>query len=200
MARFPTPSRTRWRHLAGLLLFACAAAAAWVPQAGQAQSPATSAAALERSVKAAFLYKFLGYAEFPATAFADGTAPVVIGVAGSDEMAGELTRIVAGRTVNGRPIAVRSLREPEAAVGVHLLFLAGTDGARVGRWLRAAPQQPMLVVSEAPDGLPQGSVINFNIIDERVRFDVSLDAADRWNVKLSSRLLTVAHQVRKGVN
>jgi hypothetical protein len=184
------------QRLAGVLLLACAAAAAYVPLPARPQAPAT----VERSVKAAFLYKFLGYADFPPGAFADATAPVVIGVAGADEMAGELTRIVAGRTVNGRPIAVRSLKDSDSTAGLHLLFVAGSESGRLARWLRTAGQQPLLVVTETDDGLQQGSAINFRIIDDRVRFDVSLDAADRSNIKLSSRLLTVAHQVRKGVN
>jgi len=163
-----------------------------------------SSQALERRVKAAFLYKFLGYADFPAAAFADGGSPLTIGVVGSDEMAAELARVVAGRQVRGRPIVVRTLRENEPAP-VHLLFVAGTDNARAARVLRAAgvapatgPSAALLTVTECDLGLQSGSVINFRIIEERVRFDVSLDSAERNNVKLSSRLLTVANRVVKG--
>jgi hypothetical protein len=178
---------------------ACAAAgfAALGTPVSMAQTTAASAA-LERSVKAAFLYKFLGYAEFPATAFADAAAPVVIGVAGSEEMAAELSRTVAGRSINNRPIVVKIFRDNEAPAGVHLLFIAGTDNARVARLLKAAQQAPMLPVTETDSGLQPGSVINFTIIEQRVRFDVSLEAADKNNVKLSSRLLTVANHVQKG--
>lgn len=153
--------------------------------------------ALERRVKAAFLYKFLGYAEFPAQSFADAAAPLTIAVVGSDDMAAELARIVAGRVIAGRPIAVRAVREHEAPPPVHLLFVAGADSDRAGRVLRAAPGA-YLTVTECDGGLRYGSVINFRIVDERVRFDVSLDAAEKKNVKLSSRLLTVANRVQKG--
>jgi hypothetical protein len=153
--------------------------------------------ALERRVKAAFIYKFLGYTGFPPNAFADPASPVVIGVVGADDMAAELARLVAGRAANNRPIVVRALRESELAGTVHLLFVAGSDCARAGRIVRAA-SAALLVVTECDNGLQQGSVINFRIVDERVRFDVSLDAAERNNVKLSSRLLTVANRVQKG--
>ena len=153
--------------------------------------------ALERRVKAAFLYKFLGYAEFPPGAFLDGASPVTIGVLGADDLAAELARAVAGRTVNNRPVVVRALRDTDAQVPLHLLFVGGADAVRVGRLVRQA--DAMLVVTECEDGLRQGSVINFRIIDERVRFDVSLDAAERNGIKLSSRLLTVANRVQKGV-
>jgi hypothetical protein len=170
-----------------------AALAAALPAAAQG-SPLT----LERKVKAAFLYKFLGYTEFPAAALGEAGAPVVIGVVDADDLAAELTRIVSGRTVLSRPILVKVLRDQEAPAGVHLLFVGGLDAQRVRSVLRAARPAPMLLVTESEDGLRQGSVINFRIVDERVRFDVSLEAADKHSVKLSSRLLTVANLVHKG--
>jgi hypothetical protein len=162
----------------------------------RAQS-ATSGVPLERRVKAAFLYKFLGYTDFPASAFTDAAAPLTIGVIGADDLAVELARIVAGRTVNGRPIEVRELRESDAGARVHLLFVGGSDPQRVARIVHMATGA-MLVVTECENGLQVGSVINFRIVDERVRFDVALDAAERNGIKLSSRLLTVANRVQKG--
>ena len=154
--------------------------------------------ALERSVKAAFLYKFLAYTEYPANAFSDPNAPVVIGVSGSDDMAAELARVVNGRNVFGRAVAVRSLREGDALTGVHLLFIGGGDPGRTARMARAAQQLPVLVVTEADSTPVPGGIINFRVVEDRVRFDVWIDAAERNNIKLSSRLLTVAHQVYKG--
>jgi hypothetical protein len=186
------------RRLAGWALLAAAALCAeqgLVPPAYAGNAAASPG--LERRVKAAFLYKFLGYAEFPANAFADAASPVVIGVAGADDLAAELARIVNGRTVNNRAIVVRVLRESELGSPMHLLFLGGADAGRVGRMVRAAGNA-LLVVTECDGGLQQGSTINFRIVDERVRFDVALDAAERNGIKLSSRLLTVANRVQKG--
>ena len=202
-----------WRRAApraaGAMLAAalCAAATADVreqpPAQPQAQPapPAPAAAAphasTERRVKAAFLYKFLGYTEFPSTAFGDAASPVLIGVAGSDDMLAELARTVMGRTLNGRPITVKLVREGDNPGPLHLLFVAGSECARVVRTLRAAPGA-LLPVSECDGGLQHGSVINFRMINEHVRFDVSLDAAEKNNVRLSSRLLNVANHVQKG--
>ena len=200
----PSPTRRRLAGRIALCSLATALATVAVFVGGAlppspAQAQGTSGQALERSVKAAFLYKFLGYADFPASAFADSAAPVTIGVVGSEEMAAELGRVVAGRQVRGRPIVVRTLREGDPAQ-VHLLFVAGNDNARAARVLRAAGAGlgGLLPVTECDLGLQHGSVINFRIIEERVRFDVSLDSAERNNVKLSSRLLTVANRVVKG--
>lgn len=163
-----------------------------MPRGAQAQSNAST---LERRVKAAFLYKFLAYTEFPPAAFADPAAPVVMVVANSDEMAADLAAITAGRSVNNRPIAVHAMGEA-GNVLAHLLFVGGADCTRVARVIHAT--RALLVVTECDSGLQQGAVINFRLIDEHVRFDVSLDAAERNNIRLSSRLLTVANHVRKG--
>jgi hypothetical protein len=191
----PPPDRTRrrlaWRALALPLLLAAAGTAPRVLAQG------AGAQALERRVKAAFLYKFLGYADFPSSAFADAAAPLTIAVVGSEDMAAELARIAAGRVIAGRPIAVKRVGEHEAPPAAHLLFVSGLDSERAGRVLRSAPGA-LLTVTECEAGLRHGSVINFRIVDERVRFDVSLDAAEKKNVKLSSRLLTVANRVQKG--
>lgn len=187
--------RQACRYLALPLLFAAAGAPL---RAAAAAAPALAASALERRVKAAFLYKFLGYADFPPQSFAEAGAPVSIGVVGADDIAAELVRITAGRNVSGRPIAVRALREQDLALPVHLLFVAGQDEARAARLLRGAAA--LLTVTECDEGAPPGSAINFTIVDERVRFDVSLDAAEKKNVKLSSRLLTVANRVQKGAS
>jgi hypothetical protein len=188
-SRRAVASLSRRRVLAGVM----ALAAGGLATAGQADNGAID---LERNVKAAFLYKFLMFTEFPPTAFADPAAPMVIGVAGDDEMARGLARLVAGRTVNRRPLEVRALRENDSAEGLHMLFVGGNDAGRLARIAPTAA--PLLVVTEAANGLQHGSVINFRIVAERVRFDVSLEAADKHKIKLSSRLLTVANLVHKG--
>jgi hypothetical protein len=197
--RIALPNLPARRYISvALVALACVSALLGAP-AVFAQAATGSARNIERSVKAAFLYKFLGYTEVPAAAFSDPAAPVVIGVVEADDMAADLTRVVAGRTVGTRPIAVRAMKDGDPAAGVHLLFLSASANASAAQISRGG-QQPLLIVTESDNGLAQGSVINFRIIDQRVRFDVSLAAADKNNVKLSSRLLTVAHQVHKGVN
>ncbi|WP_342117291.1 YfiR family protein [Pseudoduganella sp. OTU4001] len=148
---------------------------------------------LERSVKAAFLYKFLGYMEFPS----DPGPTLVVGVLGADELAAELVQITSGRNVGNRAISVRNLRDGDSLAGLHVLFV-GADAAQPGSALRAAEKNGTVTVTEQDDGLQTGSVINFRVVDQRVRFEVSLPAAERCNVRLSSRLLSVAYHVQKG--
>lgn len=173
----------------------CLALAAPLPwQAAQAADAAT--ASVERGVKAAFLFKFLGYVEYPAQM--EAGAPFVVGVAGADDIVAELNRISVGRNVNGHPVTVRQLREGEPVAGLQLLFIGLADGVRTNALLRAAQQANVLTVTEGANGLQAGSVINFRLVDDRIRFEVSLEAAEKSNLKLSSRLLSVAYAVQKG--
>lgn len=153
------------------------------------------AAEPERSVKAAFLLKFGGYVEFAGGGPGAGE-PLVIGVFGADDVAGELTRLAAGGG-GARPVVVRTLRPGDTLAGVHVLFIGGGESDRAERLLRAATRQGALGVTEFDGGLREGSVINFRVVDQRVRFEVSLAAADQANLRLSSRLLSVAYLVQK---
>lgn len=164
------------------------------PPAAAAEAGASG---VERGVKAAFLYKFLGYVEFPAPQPEAG-APYVVGVAGAEDLAAELNRIAVGRNVNGHPVTVRVLREGEPVTGLQLLFIGAGESARSPALMRAAQQANVLTVTEAQNGLQAGSVINFRLVDDRIRFEVSLEAAEKSNLKLSSRLLSVAYAVQKG--
>jgi len=165
-----------------------------------AAAPDEEVPASERAVKAAYLYKFLAYVEWPPAMFAQPESPFVIGVAHADDVAAELTSLVASRSVNGRPVQVRRLRDNEAPAGVHMVFIGRTDRARLTQSALAAQQQPHppLVVTESPGALDAGSMINLVMSDGHVRFEVSLDNAERAGLKLSSRLLAVAQQVRPG--
>jgi hypothetical protein len=175
-------------------MLALLALTAWVPAGGFAQEAVDEA--LERRVKAAFLYRFLDYVTWPEQVFARPDSPIVIGVMASDAIAAELTQVAAGRSIGGRPVAVRALREADAPVGLHALFIGQAANARVAQISRTVPGA-VLIVTEAENGLAQGGIINFLIADGKVRFEVGLRGAEKRALRLSARLLSVALNVRK---
>jgi hypothetical protein len=145
----------------------------------------------EPAVKAAFLYKFAGYVEWPAPA-ATPEGPFVIGVREADEVRAELARLLPGRSINGRPAVVRAVREGEPMQGVHILFV-GSREPDPRAVVRAAQQRGILTVTES--GLDAGAAINFVVAENRVAFEVSLEAAERGGHRISSRMLAVARRV-----
>ena len=148
--------------------------------------------ATEAAVKAAFLYKFAGYIEWPAATFSAPDTPIVLGTIAADDVAAELEGAAANRVINGRRITVRRLREGESLQGVHILFI-GRREANPRAVMRAAQQQGLLTVTETT--LEAGGAINFVIADDRIAFEVSLEAAERAGHKISSRMLAVARRV-----
>ncbi|MCE9659803.1 MAG: YfiR family protein [Burkholderiales bacterium] len=154
---------------------------------------ATAEEALEASVKAAYLYKFLTYVDWPAPAFASAEAPQVIGVLGADDVLAELQRMVVGRTVNGHPLVATRVAPGDSIDLLHVLYIGRS--ARSAAPLRAAAGRPILTITDAPTGLAEGSALNFVLVQGRVRFEASLLAAERAGLKLSARLLAVAERV-----
>jgi hypothetical protein len=127
--------------------------------------------------------------DWPDGALGAADAPFVIGVQGSEAMLGELSQTAQGRTVQARPVQIRRVRGTGADPGLHLLFLAHGE--------TASTRSGLLMVSEGALGEPppRASAIHFLTVGGRVRFDVQLDGAERAGLRLSSRLLSVAHKV-----
>ncbi|HEX7053489.1 MAG TPA: YfiR family protein [Burkholderiales bacterium] len=186
MARTPAPARSALGAIVALALLL----ALW-SGAAPAQSPAPSS---ETDIKAAFLYKFGDFVQWPPEAFA-GEDRFVVGVMGADEIAEALERLVGERRVKGYPIAVRRLRPGDSLRGVHVLFVGSGESGRLAEILAAADAQPILAVTDSEAGLRAGSMINFVVENQRVRFDIALPPAERARLKISSRLLAVARKV-----
>lgn len=157
--------------------------------------PADEDSTLEQRVKAAFLYQFAGYVEWPPNTFPQPTTPITIAVMGADMVEAELSQVVTGRTVGGRTVTVKRVKPGESLAGVHILFVGKAESGRLGQ---LAQSKAMLTVTETDGALTHGSIINFVLVDRRVRFEIALDSAEKSGLKLSSRLLAVAQQVQKG--
>ena len=146
-------------------------------------------------IKAAYLYKFGGFVEWPDGTFGSAAAPLVIGVIGAEPLAAELEQIAAGRRVQERPVEVRRLRPGEPLEGLHVLFIGAAHNARLAEIAAAGRGRPVLIVSESESATGRGSMINFVVAQNRVRFDVALAPAEAGGLKISARLLGVARRV-----
>lgn len=150
---------------------------------------------LEAQVKAAFLYKFCAYVDWPSQAFERPDSPFVIGVIDSDPFADILEQTTVGRNVNGRPVEVHRLKRGAPLTGVQIAFIAGPEAIALTNAVTSGKGQSVLIVTEAERGLVPGSMINFVLEQDKVRFDISPTSAEQNNLKISSRLLSVARKV-----
>jgi hypothetical protein len=148
----------------------------------------------EAAVKAAFLYRFTGYVGWP-----EGSIPgdrFTIAVIGSKSASEELQRLVAGRRIKDRLAQIRLVRSVGQALDAQMIFLGSDYGGDLKSAVTTIAGRPILIVTDDQHGLDNGAMLSFVMIDRRVRFDVSLPAAQQANLKISSELLGVAASVR----
>lgn len=184
----------RLRHtamLAGALLTCALLATAGIPRTARAQNP--EVAFPEEQVKAAFLYHFGTYVEWPEPASTDDV--MTIAVLGDDAVADQLAQFLPGRTIARRAIDVRRLGGLGDLGNAEILFIGREQNNRLLEIIAAVADRPMLVVTDTPDGLVEGAMVNFQTLENRVRFEISVPAAERAGLRLSSRLLSAAVRV-----
>lgn len=155
------------------------------------------AASLEHEVKAAMLYKFLSYVEWPPATFETEHEPYRIGVIGSKALENELRRVTEERTVNNRPIEIFTIRHTDRIEKNHMVFVGQKAEKILPSLTDLAEQECFLLVTENNDGIKGGSTINLRVINDRIGFDVSLTSANKCSFKFSARLLSVAASVKQ---
>jgi len=146
----------------------------------------------EYRVKAVFLYNFAKFVEWPSYL---GSDTICIGVLGDDPFGDLLNQIVDGKTVNGRGFVIRHLKL-EQARQCQIVFVSASEKRNLRSILASLKGAGVLTVGETSGFAEMGGVINFQIVESKVRFEVNISAADLAHIKLSSKLLSLAKIVR----
>jgi hypothetical protein len=149
----------------------------------------------EYQVKAAYLFNFLKFVEWPEESFADPLAPLVIGVVGEDPFGSALPQVVTGKTVQGRDLVIRIYHAGEDLRGAHILFISASERKRLPTILSSLRGSSVLTVADTSGFLDSGGMIQFLNENGRVRFAINVDATGRARLKMSSKLLTLAKVV-----
>jgi hypothetical protein len=156
----------------------------------RAQSPTA-----EYHVKAAFLFHFVQLVEWPVAAPGNQENPVTVCTIGEDPFHGDLEATLARKTVGTRAMIVRHLKATEELSGCDVLFVSSHETARLAPLLLRLKDDPILTVGESDGFVEQGGMIGFLLVDNKVRFEINLEAAERAKLKISSRLLLLAKTV-----
>lgn len=157
--------------------------------AAQAEVPS------EYQVKAAFIYNFAKFVEWPAESFADTSTPMRICVLGENPFGQELMRTVNGKKINGRDLLVSNFVELHLVKGCHVLFLGSSERGRIPQVLQNLRGASTLTVGETSDFAHGGGMIRFVLEGGKVRFEVNLAASEQAHLKISSKLLSLARAV-----
>lgn len=146
-------------------------------------------------IKAAFVYNFLKFVDWPAEAFHSPQDPFVVAIVGDGDTADATERFLGAKQVGARPIIVRRLKWDQSLTGVHAVFIAERDTKRLRHVLETAATASALTIGEGEDFAEHGGVIGLVIDDRKVRFDIDTDAAQAAGLRVSSKLLALTRVV-----
>ncbi len=169
----------------GILIVALSVSLSWAPEAVAQVSDSSDSS--EYLIKAGFIYNFAKFVDWPATAFAQPDSPIVIGILGTDPFGNLIDRIVENKKIGARGFVVKRLKwgtDFKELKECKILFVSASD-------------LPILTVGETPGFAERGGVIRFVLEDNRVRFEINVEAAHQADLTISSRLLTLARIIQQ---
>jgi hypothetical protein len=164
---------------------------------GGASSFARGEPAPEYDVKAAFLYNFAKFVEWPGDAFPGPASPIVFFVFGPDPF-GDALKSLKGKTANGRPIVIRYAATLGELERCHLLFVSASERANLPKILQATKDWNVLTVGDVDGFARDGGIINMVKEESRVGIEINLEAAQRSRLIISSKLLALAKILKPG--
>ena len=154
----------------------------------------------EYLIKAGFIYNFAKFVEWPASTFSQPDSPIVIGILGTDPFGAIIDRIVEDKKIGGRGFIVKRLKwgkDVKELRECKIVFVSSSEKGHLDDLLQALKGLPILTVGETPGFAERGGIIRFTLEDNRVRFEVNVEAAHQADLTISSRLLTLARIIQQ---
>lgn len=160
-------------------------------------STAQTVIAKEHQLKAAFIFNFITFVEWPPNTFESPTAPLLIDVAGQTPIFAELGKAVKDRKIDGRPLIVRPVETPDEARVTHLLFVPASEDYRCEKWLSAVEKASVLTIGESEAFARRGGMINFVQEVDKLRFEINMDSVDAAHLRIGAQLQKLAKTLRR---
>lgn len=170
-----------------LALLFLALAAAVIPECA-----AQDAAPSEYQIKAAFLFNFAKFVQWPPEAFATTNSPLIIGVLGENVFGDNLEKTINHKVINERPLQFKEFHSVGEATNCHILFISTSEKAKFSKIIQGLQGTSVLTVSETGEFIDAGGMINFVLEANKIRFEINDEAAKKAGLKISSKLLSLA--------
>jgi hypothetical protein len=168
-----------------------------LPSLGSDAQGQDSSVSSEYLIKAGFIYNFANLVQWPSNAFAQPDSPIVIGILGEDPFGTILDRVLEGKKVNGRAFRVKRLRSVPDLKECHIVFVSSSEMSRLAEAIHLVKGMPILTIGEIPGFARRGGIINLILEDNKVHFEVNVEAAKEADLNISSRLLALARIVQE---
>jgi hypothetical protein len=176
--------------LLGIVLFLFLAPFAW--SFGSADGDDGGQAGIEYQTKAAFLFNFAKFVDWPPHKFNEPDSPLIIGIVGSDPFGGLLDEAVQGRQINDHSVLILHIETLEELRKCHMIFVCRSEAERLGPILSEVRGDNVLTVGETDKFISKGGIINFVMVGDTVRFQINDSAARHAGLKISSKLSSLA--------
>ena len=154
--------------------------------------PAQDSQPSEYQIKAAFLFNFAKFVQWPPAAFAEPTSPIVFGVLGDNPFHEDLARTIQNKRIDEHPLVIREFHALSEAKNCHILFISASEKSRLPEIMAALKGAGVLTVSETDDFIESGGMINFVQAGTKLRFQINQESAVKAGLKISSKLLILA--------
>jgi len=184
---------SRWTRLRPAL-FLCLASA-FALASDRARGDDASAARSDYRIKAAYLYYFTTFVDWPSETFSKSGDALVIGVLGEDPFGAILDETLRGKTVKDRPLLVKRFASIKEARDSHILFISSSEQDRLASILKVLEGTTVLTVGEIDHFASRGGEIGFRVEDKKVRFDINVTAVERARLKVSAQLMKLGRIV-----
>lgn len=149
----------------------------------------------EYKLKAAILYNLTYFVEWPDSA-SSRQAPIVLCILGQDPFASSIASTIPQKTHDDRPVLVRHVQSDKKFSGCHILYIGSSERKSAAHIFSSLGGSSTLTVGETAQFAAQGGMIQFSVEDQRVRFDINVNATSRAGLKISSKLLALSQVVR----
>src|SRR5690242_4392461 len=150
----------------------------------------------EYQLKAAVVYNFAKFVEWPPQSFTSASDPIAVCILGQNPFGRWLTETLAGRTVGGRPFVIRRASEPQEVGHCQILFVCSSERKRFRVILADVKADGVLTVGDTPGFAALGGVVNLRLDGETVRMEVNLESAKQKKLQISAKLLSLAQIVK----
>lgn len=147
-------------------------------------------------IEAAFIYNFARFVDWPAHAFTDASSPMIIGVLGKNRFGEDLAQTISGKVIGGHPLKFRECASLAEATSCQVLFISDSEKNHLSKIISGLGSASILTVSETDNFIVAGGMIHLRIVDDKMRFDINNSAAKSAGLTISSKLLSLAINVK----
>ena len=182
---FLVAARNNSRFLVALLFFG-------LLFAFEAECLAQDSAPSEYQIKAAFLFNFAKFIDWPPETYVTPTSPIIIGVLGDNVFGNNLERTLSNKTINNRPLEYKEFHSLLEATNCQILFICPSEKGKFPKIMEALHGTSILTVSETDQFISAGGMVNFFIDANKIRFEINDVAAKKAGLKISSKLMSLS--------